>query len=173
MAKFSVGQKVVCIDASFAHAELVEGKIYEVEYFGKLNSTIKLRDVHYPMRNERFEPYKEKEEIMSNTKKPHIHAEMIKAWADGATIEFLVKFTSKWKTTIYPCWEEENKYRIKPEPTKLEPTYPKTTLTKYDIQKIWTSCELSTIDSLVHLSNKAIMNFIVSGEMDKYIESIK
>lgn len=46
---------------------------------------------------------------------PHKHAELIKAWADGAIIEhFRVGFG--WDECSYntPCWSPETKYRIKP-----------------------------------------------------------
>lgn len=48
--------------------------------------------------------------------KPHKHAELIKAWADGAEIE--CKFLSGvWRTVDYPDWANpDEEYRIKPEP---------------------------------------------------------
>ena len=47
-------------------------------------------------------------------KTPHIHAELIKAWADGAEIE--VFNYGQWWPLEAPFWEEETQYRIKPEP---------------------------------------------------------
>lgn len=52
-------------------------------------------------------------------KKPHKHAEVIKAWADGAEIEYLETMTSKepyWSNAPMPKWSEETMYRVKPEP---------------------------------------------------------
>jgi hypothetical protein len=52
-------------------------------------------------------------------KKPHKHAEVIKAWADGAEIEYLETMTSKepyWANAPMPKWSEETMYRVKPEP---------------------------------------------------------
>ena len=46
--------------------------------------------------------------------KPHKHAEMIKAWADGAEIECLNKH-NQWVECPEPFWMEEIKYRIKPQ----------------------------------------------------------
>lgn len=45
----------------------------------------------------------------------HKHAEIIKAWADGAQIEF---FTSDefWEDTKHPQWHEDMEYRIKHKP---------------------------------------------------------
>lgn len=48
---------------------------------------------------------------------PHKHAELIKAWADGAEIELLD--SGRWysyKEGQNPAWNPEFTYRIKPEP---------------------------------------------------------
>ncbi len=53
-----------------------------------------------------------------NEKKPHVHAELIKAWADGAVIEYYKD--GKWcRPMLGPSWSEGTKYRIKPENYKL------------------------------------------------------
>ena len=46
----------------------------------------------------------------------HKHAELIKAWADGAEIEVLTPSTSEWKDVSEPLWIADQEYRIKPEP---------------------------------------------------------
>ncbi len=46
-------------------------------------------------------------------KTPHKHAEIIKAWADGAEIEIYDDGT--WKKAWNPNWYEACVYRIKPE----------------------------------------------------------
>ena len=58
--------------------------------------------------------------------KPHKHAELIKAWADGAEIEFRKSFHvagpgggtcfTDWKSKLHDSWHEHIQYRIKPEP---------------------------------------------------------
>lgn len=48
---------------------------------------------------------------------PHKHAELIKAWADGAEIE-LMKIDGTWANADVPTWSEWCAYRIKPEPPK-------------------------------------------------------
>lgn len=50
--------------------------------------------------------------------KPHKHAELIKAWADGAEIEVFDKILNSWFDVIddAPIFFEHNEYRIKPEP---------------------------------------------------------
>ena len=49
--------------------------------------------------------------------KPHKHSELIKAWADGAEIEFKSKVTNEW--TLFDnetdAWINDYEYRIKPE----------------------------------------------------------
>ena len=47
--------------------------------------------------------------------KPHKHAKEIKAWADGAEIEYLTS-SATWRTSETPGWYENTEYRIKPQP---------------------------------------------------------
>jgi len=50
-------------------------------------------------------------------KTPHKHAELIKAWADGAEIEYLdVGSASVWRSVTSPRWDGQGSYRIKPAP---------------------------------------------------------
>ena len=49
--------------------------------------------------------------------KPHKHAELIKAWADGAVIQFL-NCSDDWIDVDNPRWHKEGEYRIKPEEKK-------------------------------------------------------
>lgn len=56
-----------------------------------------------------------------STNKPHIHADLIKAWADGAIIEKAVFGALsgellRWEEQKHPYWNEDAKYRVKPEP---------------------------------------------------------
>jgi len=46
--------------------------------------------------------------------KPHKHAELIKAWADGAEIQLKGR-NGEW-IDIFPDWQEKCEYRINPEP---------------------------------------------------------
>ena len=50
-------------------------------------------------------------------KKPHKHAELIKAWADGAEIQYW-RNPYGWEDCCGndPAWHIDAKYRIKPEP---------------------------------------------------------
>lgn len=50
--------------------------------------------------------------------KPHKHAELIKAWADGAEIEIYSSYDNEWirySEGENPSWGENYEYRIKPE----------------------------------------------------------
>lgn len=51
---------------------------------------------------------------------PHIHAEVIKAWADGAKIQWFNSLIDHWSDIATPSWNIEFKYRIKPEPKKVQ-----------------------------------------------------
>ena len=49
--------------------------------------------------------------------KPHKHAELIKAWADGAKIQALSCDGNEWNTCYpSPTWSDSIEYRIKPAP---------------------------------------------------------
>lgn len=54
--------------------------------------------------------------------KPHKHAELIKAWADGAEIQYFSICANDWITCnsggFY--WYERVQYRIKPEPKPVD-----------------------------------------------------
>jgi len=49
-------------------------------------------------------------------KTPHKHAELIKAWADGAEIQSRVNEADEWDDDRFPGWHKNAMYRIKPEP---------------------------------------------------------
>lgn len=53
-------------------------------------------------------------ELISKKQEPHKHAELIKAWADGAQIQHK-NIYNNW-VDIDPLWLDEVDYRIKPEP---------------------------------------------------------
>ena len=44
----------------------------------------------------------------------HKHAELIKAWADGAEIEWKMPHQTTWSAVGMPTWSEGYEYRIKP-----------------------------------------------------------
>ena len=50
--------------------------------------------------------------------KPHKHAAVIKAWADGAEIEFRGNEEAEWSASVVPSWREDFQYRVKPKTLK-------------------------------------------------------
>ena len=46
--------------------------------------------------------------------KPHKHAEVIKAWADGAQIQFRLVPDDEWEDIHDPTWVSDVEYRVKP-----------------------------------------------------------
>jgi len=52
--------------------------------------------------------------------KPHKHATLIKAWADGAEIQFFTPETKQWRDfcSTAPAWLLDTEYRIKPKTIK-------------------------------------------------------
>jgi hypothetical protein len=57
---------------------------------------------------------------MTTERKPHVHAEVIKAWADGAEVQHWSESREEWLDNTAPAWYPTVKYRIKPQP-KPEP----------------------------------------------------
>lgn len=55
------------------------------------------------------------------SKLPHVHAELIHAWADGAEIEYYNSYVNEWLDAERPSWDPSAQYRIKPE--KKEPEF--------------------------------------------------
>jgi hypothetical protein len=54
-------------------------------------------------------------------RKPHKHADLIKAWADGAEIQYKMSeylASDVWIDTHQPVWESNNEYRVKPKTVK-------------------------------------------------------
>jgi hypothetical protein len=52
--------------------------------------------------------------------KPHKHAELIKAWADGARIQVLDNHMEWQDIGDYTSWHEQSIYRVKPELVSAE-----------------------------------------------------
>jgi hypothetical protein len=50
-----------------------------------------------------------------STSKPHKHAAVIKAWADGAQVQYKYPGEETWHDIAEPSWKGIIEYRIKPE----------------------------------------------------------
>jgi hypothetical protein len=59
-------------------------------------------------------------QVLGHKPQPHKHAALIKAWADGADIEFYCESSLEWVGTRNPNWNPDNQYRIKPQPHKWQ-----------------------------------------------------
>lgn len=55
--------------------------------------------------------------MTTNTKQPHIHADVIHAWADGAQIQYREGPTDPagWEDTATPSFAPLSEYRVKPD----------------------------------------------------------
>ena len=77
-------------------------------------------------------------------RKPHKHAEVIKAWADGAEIEVYDLIQENWVYSDGPTWREDHEYRIKPEP---KPDVIEYAFVKYSIDETVFKWHVSGCDS--------------------------
>lgn len=73
----------------------------------------------------------------ANTKKPHVHAELIKAWAENTTLKFQCRFPEPSRDWVdcqisSPNWTESLEYRIKPEPKPDVVRYARAACYEYD-----------------------------------------
>lgn len=111
MSKFKTGDKVIAIDSS---GQFTKGDILEVSGLSGDNK-VKVHGHRYHHYDDHyFSP------IMLYPNPPHKHAELIKAWADGAIIEHGSSGGGRkgWcLTQSNPSWHDEVEYRIKPEKT--------------------------------------------------------
>ena len=95
-------------------------------------------------------------------KTPHKHAELIKAWADGAEIQFKSQGSTDWRDASTPQWNLDCQYRIKPEPKPDRHEY-------VVVQKgsgIWRRSTLVDAQAKAMLDS-VILHLIYDGETDK------
>lgn len=64
---------------------------------------------------------------------PHVHKEVILAFADGAQVQVQVKGGHHWKDCSFPDFDPMLAYRVKPEPAA--PKWPQTTMTDAQLVK--------------------------------------
>jgi hypothetical protein len=93
--------------------------------------------------------------------KPHIHAKIIKAWADGATIEYLNRSTDQWLTIASPKWSLSTNYRV-----VHKPEFPKSTMTDSELM------EAGLADSVALCWPKAAFRNVADAAVKKYLLSL-
>lgn len=95
--------------------------------------------------------------------KPHKHADLIKAWADGAEIQ-CSSLGKMWHDTPQPSWENEFKYRIKPPASK----WPETTMPIDQLVALWAASFESNDGvklALSKVANAAIAHALETGQV--------
>lgn len=82
----------------------------------------------------------------------HIHADLIIAWANGATIEYRSDRTNEWLVTTNPSWNNDSEYRVKPFPT--------TSFTGEELHTLFYAEPDLATEAFVRLANAAIKRHI-------------
>ncbi|MFZ3286576.1 MAG: hypothetical protein WA191_06970 [Telluria sp.] len=106
----------------------------------------------------------------SVTAVPHVHAEVIKAWADGAKIEFLKRNGDGWERVNNPSFNTDFQYRVKP-----EKVYPVTQMADtelclavpmmHKVRPVPSDCEQFIIDGFRSLANAALRHAIDANQI--------
>ena len=94
--------------------------------------------------------------------KPHKHAAVIHAFADGAEVQVMTDF-GEWKDCQYPDFDPHCKYQVKP----AAPKWPQTTMTVPELGDWFQSTQLtpSQIEVIMYGVNKAISKECQSGAL--------
>lgn len=93
--------------------------------------------------------------------KPHLHCEAIKAWADGARIQWRTPRTSVWVDCIHvPEWQIGREYRVKPD-------YPTTMMTGNEVFEIWQKSpqQVAVARPLLDVANAALRHACDHGQV--------
>jgi hypothetical protein len=114
MSKFKVGDKVKRVGHTWLLAG--QGEIYTVSWTD--DWAISLEEI--PGRDYDPDFFELMKEGIKYPNPPHKHAELIKAWADGAVIEQFCDGITCWMQCWNPLWKENSTYRIKPSKTEQE-----------------------------------------------------
>jgi hypothetical protein len=101
-------------------------------------------------------------------KTPHKFAALIKAWADGAVIEWRVGEKEPWRDTNgnQPGWCIQHQYRIKPEPTPDITYY--MVYEKENTPKVYW-CK----QTLTHAPDCRQLKLVFDGETGEFKEAVK
>ena len=92
-------------------------------------------------------------------RKPHVHADVIKEWADGVAIQYYNTVRGGWEDIekSIPSFNISTEYRVKPEPK------PQTDLEKYGVEvgDVWNTKHNGTI-AVRHVAGSAIRSLNLS-----------
>lgn len=108
MTQFKVGDKVKCIECNWGNCN--PDTVYEIEQIFGGGASLTLCNDRLVYASTRFVLAEQKNQ-------PHKHAEIIKAWADGAEID--VRYPNEgnlWRDCPNPLWSTAHEYRVKPIP---------------------------------------------------------
>lgn len=111
MNKFKIGDKVKCTANCGTASYVREGYMGVVTSLSPCGHYVRV-DGH--MSGGYTESYELVEAEPTYPNPPHKHAELIKAWADGAEIQCKILGTEGWANIDLPAWSEGLAYRIKP-----------------------------------------------------------
>jgi len=114
MSQFKVGDKVRRTEEGGSDDKfgIYVGKIYTVSSSGSCGSFILLEGIAGSWNSNYFELVDDNGEFQS---KKHPHADLIIAWANGASIEQLGQGKNgKWVVVSQPSWAVNSKFRVKP-----------------------------------------------------------
>lgn len=99
--------------------------------------------------------------------KPHMHAAVIKAWADGAPIEARQAGVQPWMNCPMPGWHDDWEYRIKPAAPVVE-----TKMTGKEFEQIWDMSDVKYQQGIhavwaayTRIANAAIARAIADGQV--------
>lgn len=153
MAQFKVGDKVKCIECDWGDCK--PDTVYEVAGVFGSGVSLTLRGDQHIYAATRFVLHEEK-------KTPHKHAELIKAWADGAEIQFKSQGSTDWRDVSSPQWNPDCQYRINPAPKPDRNEY-------IVVQKgsgIWRRSTFVDAQAKA-LPDSVILHLIYDGQTDK------
>jgi hypothetical protein len=114
MRKFEEGEKVLCTDGRGDYCFLQKGEVYTVAEVDRIYFSFEEIDEYhkYDMRR----GFELAPQTYPNP--PHKHAEVIKAWADGAAIECKEPIADNWFLVEFPSWILHTEYRVKEQQSK-------------------------------------------------------
>ncbi len=97
---------------------------------------------------------------MSKEKTPHVHAQWIKAKADGETIQEQAAMSTRWVDMDVDDWSfaSTRKYRIKP-------SAPETRMTGPELEKVWDSEPGNYVRAFRAIANAAIARALADGDV--------